>query len=154
MDVSGGTGGEDCGAIRRYYEGLSYLARLHKIAYLEEIAASVTDYGKLNHLIAEKEETEQKLEEKIERWMYLDDPEKKPRLIMDKYHFLEIIRKTACILLDFSIINCYNPCQALRAMGLCRSAGSFCPDYGNLIIMKSMCRRNIICLMLMKFMQK
>ena len=39
----------------------------------EEIAASATNYGKLNQLMAEKEETEQKLEEKMERWMYLND---------------------------------------------------------------------------------
>lgn len=45
-----------------------------KIAVLEEnIAASATNYGKLNQLMAEKEETEQKLEEKMERWMYLNE---------------------------------------------------------------------------------
>ena len=45
-----------------------------KIASLEEeIAASATNYGKLNQLMAEKEETEAKLEEKMERWMYLND---------------------------------------------------------------------------------
>lgn len=45
-----------------------------KIASLDnEIAASATSYGKLNQLMAEKEETETALEEKMERWMYLND---------------------------------------------------------------------------------
>ncbi|MBE5972618.1 MAG: ABC-F family ATP-binding cassette domain-containing protein [Lachnoclostridium sp.] len=39
----------------------------------EQIAASATNYGKLRELMAAKEETEAKLEEKMERWMYLND---------------------------------------------------------------------------------
>ncbi len=34
---------------------------------------SATDYGKLNKLVKEKEETERLLEEKMERWVYLND---------------------------------------------------------------------------------
>ncbi len=45
-----------------------------KIADLDaQIAASATNYGKLRELMAAKEETEAKLEEKMERWMYLND---------------------------------------------------------------------------------
>ena len=45
-----------------------------KIADLDtQIAASATNYGKLNQLMTEKAETEAKLEEKMERWMYLND---------------------------------------------------------------------------------
>ena len=45
-----------------------------KIANLDEqIAASATNYGKLRELMAAKEEAEAKLEEKMERWMYLND---------------------------------------------------------------------------------
>ena len=45
-----------------------------KIADLDaQIAASATNYGKLRELMASKEETEAKLEEKMERWMYLND---------------------------------------------------------------------------------
>lgn len=45
-----------------------------QIAGLEdEIAASATNYGKLNQLMAEKEAAEAALEEKMERWMYLND---------------------------------------------------------------------------------
>ncbi len=45
-----------------------------KIADLDEqIAASATNYGKLRELMEAKEETEAKLEEKMERWMYLND---------------------------------------------------------------------------------
>lgn len=39
----------------------------------EEILAAARDYGKLNRLMQEKEEKEQALEEKMERWMYLND---------------------------------------------------------------------------------
>ena len=39
----------------------------------EEMAAAARDYSRLNSLMKEKEETEQKLEEKMERWMYLND---------------------------------------------------------------------------------
>ena len=45
-----------------------------KIADLDvQIAASATNYGKLRELMASKEEAETKLEEKMERWMYLND---------------------------------------------------------------------------------
>ena len=45
-----------------------------KIANLDEqIATSATNYGKLRELMAAKEEAEAKLEEKMERWMYLND---------------------------------------------------------------------------------
>jgi len=45
-----------------------------KIADLDtQIAASATNYGKLRELMAAKEEAEAKLEEKMERWMYLND---------------------------------------------------------------------------------
>ena len=45
-----------------------------KIADLDtQIAAAATNYGKLRELMAAKEETEAKLEEKMERWMYLND---------------------------------------------------------------------------------
>ncbi len=45
-----------------------------KIADLDtQIAASATNYGKLRELMAAKEEAEAKLEEKMERWMYLQD---------------------------------------------------------------------------------
>ena len=44
------------------------------IADLEvQIAKSATEYSKLNDLMEEKEQCEQKLEEKMERWMYLND---------------------------------------------------------------------------------
>ena len=47
-----------------------------KIADLDtQIAASATNYGKLNQLMEEKTEAEAKLEEKMERWMYLNDLE-------------------------------------------------------------------------------
>jgi ATP-binding cassette subfamily F protein uup len=39
----------------------------------QEITAASHDFVKLNQLMAEKEETEAKLEEKMERWMYLED---------------------------------------------------------------------------------
>ena len=39
----------------------------------QEIEASAHDYGKLNVLMAEKEQAEGELEEKMERWMYLND---------------------------------------------------------------------------------
>ncbi|MBQ7797016.1 MAG: ABC-F family ATP-binding cassette domain-containing protein [Lachnospiraceae bacterium] len=45
-----------------------------KIADLDtQIAAAATNYGKLRELMAEKETAEAKLEEKMERWMYLND---------------------------------------------------------------------------------
>ena len=45
-----------------------------KIADLDtQIAAAATNYGKLRELMAEKEAAEAKLEEKMERWMYLND---------------------------------------------------------------------------------
>ena len=45
-----------------------------KIAKLDQaIEASAHDFVKLNQLMAEKEEAETALEEKMERWMYLED---------------------------------------------------------------------------------
>ena len=45
-----------------------------KIASLEtEIAGAATEYSKLTALMAEKEQTEAALEEKMERWVYLND---------------------------------------------------------------------------------
>ena len=45
-----------------------------KIADLDtQIAASATNYGKLNQLMEEKAAAEEQLEEKMERWMYLND---------------------------------------------------------------------------------
>ena len=45
-----------------------------KIAELEsEIAKASSDFIKLNKLLAEKEEAEAALEEKMERWMYLEE---------------------------------------------------------------------------------
>ena len=38
-----------------------------------QIAVSATDYGKLNQLMTEKAEKEAQLEEKMERWVYLND---------------------------------------------------------------------------------
>ncbi|MEF9954190.1 MAG: ABC-F family ATP-binding cassette domain-containing protein [Clostridium sp.] len=44
------------------------------IASLEEqIAAAATNYAKLNQLMTEKAEKEQQLEEKMDRWMYLNE---------------------------------------------------------------------------------
>ncbi len=46
----------------------------NKITQLEnEINASASEYSKLTSLMAEKEETEKLLEEKMERWIYLND---------------------------------------------------------------------------------
>lgn len=39
----------------------------------QEIEASAHDYGKLNVLMTEKEQAEDELEERMERWMYLND---------------------------------------------------------------------------------
>ena len=45
-----------------------------KIEKLEQdIAANARDFVKLNQLVTEKEETEKLLEEKMDRWMYLED---------------------------------------------------------------------------------
>lgn len=45
-----------------------------KLSQLEkEIAQIATDYVKLNQLMTEKDKTQQQLEEKMERWMYLED---------------------------------------------------------------------------------
>ncbi|MEG1504848.1 MAG: ABC-F family ATP-binding cassette domain-containing protein [Lachnospiraceae bacterium] len=38
-----------------------------------QITAAASDYGKLNRLLQEKEEWEMQLEEKMERWVYLND---------------------------------------------------------------------------------
>ena len=38
-----------------------------------QIAESATNYGKLNQLMAEKAEKEALLEEKMDRWMYLQE---------------------------------------------------------------------------------
>lgn len=42
-------------------------------AYEEEILANATDSGKLNELMKKKEEAEKALEEKMDRWVYLND---------------------------------------------------------------------------------
>ena len=53
---------------------LSSLALEEKISELDQaIEASAHDFVKLNQLMAEKEEAETALEEKMERWMYLED---------------------------------------------------------------------------------
>ena len=39
----------------------------------KEIEESATVFGKLSLLMEEKEQTEQALEEKMERWMYLNE---------------------------------------------------------------------------------
>ena len=45
-----------------------------KISTLEQdIEASASDFVKLNQLMAEKAELEAALEEKMERWMYLEE---------------------------------------------------------------------------------
>ena len=51
------------------------IARLkEKIGLLEgQIAANAKDFVKLNELMAEKEQTEGELEERMERWMYLQE---------------------------------------------------------------------------------
>lgn len=64
-----------------YMEQKEYATIDEDIAKLEsqieeldkEIAASATQYGKLNELMAKKAEVEQTLEEKMERWMYLNE---------------------------------------------------------------------------------
>ena len=38
-----------------------------------DILRNARDFAKLNELTAEKERTEQLLEEKMDRWMYLED---------------------------------------------------------------------------------
>ncbi|HCR41109.1 MAG TPA: hypothetical protein DIW41_09435, partial [Lachnospiraceae bacterium] len=45
-----------------------------KIADTEQaITLAATDYAKLNELMAEKEALEKSLEEKMDRWVYLND---------------------------------------------------------------------------------
>ena len=45
-----------------------------KISFLDQkMENSATDYGKLSELVKEKEEVERLLEEKMERWVYLND---------------------------------------------------------------------------------
>ena len=45
-----------------------------KIEALEgQIAANAKDFVKLNELMAEKEQAESQLEERMERWMYLQE---------------------------------------------------------------------------------
>ncbi len=61
---------------QRDYETIeSEIAALEeKIEMLDqEMAAASTDFVKLNQLVTEKEETEKLLEEKMDRWMYLED---------------------------------------------------------------------------------
>ena len=43
----------------------------------EEIARNATDFVKLNAFVQEKEETQSLLEEKTERWMYLNELKEK-----------------------------------------------------------------------------
>lgn len=45
----------------------------------EEIQKAARDYGRLNQLMREKEEKEVLLEEKMERWIYLNDLEERIR---------------------------------------------------------------------------
>lgn len=45
----------------------------HLVHLEEEILAAASDYGKLSGFIKDKEETEAKLEERMERWEYLTD---------------------------------------------------------------------------------
>ena len=64
-----------------YQEQRDYETIENDIAQLEEkiellesqMAEAATDFVKLNQLMAEKEEAESKLEEKMDRWMYLED---------------------------------------------------------------------------------
>ena len=64
-----------------YQEQRDYETIENDIAQLEEkiellesqMAETATDFVKLNQLMVEKEETESKLEEKMDRWMYLED---------------------------------------------------------------------------------
>lgn len=61
---------------QRDYETIeSEIAALEeKIDMLDqEMAAASTDFVKLNQLVTEKEEAENLLEEKMDRWMYLED---------------------------------------------------------------------------------
>ena len=61
---------------QREYETIdSDIAALEeKIASLEEeIAASATNYGRLQELTTAKEEAEAALEEKMDRWVYLNE---------------------------------------------------------------------------------
>lgn len=49
-----------------------------KLEVLEEkMVAEASNYGKLNAIMIEKEEVEQKLEEKMDRWMYLQELDEK-----------------------------------------------------------------------------
>ena len=64
-----------------YQEQRDYETIENDIAQLEEkiellesqMAEAATDFVKLNQLMTEKEEAESKLEEKMDRWMYLED---------------------------------------------------------------------------------
>ena len=61
---------------QRDYETIeSDIAQLEeKIELLEsQMAEASTDFVKLNQLMADKEEAESKLEEKMDRWMYLEE---------------------------------------------------------------------------------
>ena len=61
---------------QRDYETIeSEIAALEeKIDMLDqEMSAASTDFVKLNQLVTEKEEAENLLEEKMDRWMYLED---------------------------------------------------------------------------------
>lgn len=51
------------------------IARLEEMigALEDQIAANATNSARLNELLKEKEETEQKLDEKMDRWVYLND---------------------------------------------------------------------------------
>ena len=64
-----------------YQEQRDYETIENDIAQLEEkiellesqMAEAATDFVKLNQLMTEKEEAESKLEEKMDRWMYLEE---------------------------------------------------------------------------------
>ena len=88
---SGGTDSRDAGSVsgRAHQKKLKFSFKEQRewdtiedeIAALEdrigeldtEIEASATVFGRLNQLMEEKAETEAKLEEKMERWMYLNE---------------------------------------------------------------------------------
>ena len=64
-----------------YKEQKEYETIEHEIAALEaqlekldgDMASNASDFVRLNELTKEKERTEQLLEEKLERWMYLQE---------------------------------------------------------------------------------
>lgn len=51
----------------------SPLWRKRWLSWRAEILQAASDYSRLNRLMQEKEEKEAQLEEKMERWMYLNE---------------------------------------------------------------------------------